>query len=208
MTAETLESVLSASRSFAAERDIALAALDLSWAAKIWPDKTDDERLVALHQTRYETTTLPDPVRLFSRSWLEVNGHGRALGIAWPPRGTLPEPPAKPNPTRRPITAAEALSSKLARRYVMRAVNDQLLIQSSRDRAKLHLQTIRKNQGGRFNEWDIDRVAGQIIGSTARTIATGIVEGLFPRPLPPVESEIPGTPQEAPASGPADEAHA
>lgn len=75
---------------FVAERDKALAALDMEWAKARMPGASDLVLLAGMHKARYECVSITDVLRFESRAWLEAHGFKRLGGLSWPPVGELP----------------------------------------------------------------------------------------------------------------------
>lgn len=75
-----------------AERNRALANLDMEYARKMFPGASSDYvRLAAMHKARYEMVSLPAELRHESGLWLRLNGFKRLTGQDLLPEGELPE---------------------------------------------------------------------------------------------------------------------
>lgn len=73
-----------------AERDAALASLDMDYARRMMPDAEDDVRLAAMHKARYECTGLAAELRHASGHWLRERELGRMTFAPLLPEGELP----------------------------------------------------------------------------------------------------------------------
>ncbi len=77
---------------FVAERDQALATLDMEYARKMIPAASSDEvRLIALHKARYEAVSIDPILRHSSGVWLKKRGYRRLGGMDFLPSEELPE---------------------------------------------------------------------------------------------------------------------
>lgn len=73
-----------------ADRNRALAALDLAWGRRMFPGALDADILVAMHKARYHSTDVPRELRHQSAQWLKDGGHTDALGEPIMAEGWLP----------------------------------------------------------------------------------------------------------------------
>jgi hypothetical protein len=74
-----------------AERDAALANLDMDFARRLMPEASDDlVRLITMHKARYEVVNLPSKLRHESAQWLRDRGLSRFDGTPVLPEGELP----------------------------------------------------------------------------------------------------------------------
>lgn len=76
---------------FLAERNKALAKMDMDYAEKMMPKARHEVRLMAMHKARYECTAIAPVLRSESGEWLRNNGLGRLDGSPILPHGELPE---------------------------------------------------------------------------------------------------------------------
>lgn len=75
--------------SFLAERNKALADLDMAYARRMFPNASSDEvLLITLHMARLECTQLPTELRHASGRWLAEHGYRGMNGV--PYEGLLP----------------------------------------------------------------------------------------------------------------------
>lgn len=74
-----------------AERNRALAELDLDYAKKQTGSEDEGVLLLAMHKARYECTALADDLRNFSALWLRGHGYKRFDGSELLPNGELPK---------------------------------------------------------------------------------------------------------------------
>ncbi len=72
-------------------RNKALAELDESYVAKMVPKAPPGMRLLILHKSRYECTSIAPELRHESRAWLAEGGYKRMNGTELLPEGELPE---------------------------------------------------------------------------------------------------------------------
>lgn len=78
-------------KEFIQQRDAALAALDINYARRKFPDADDATLLLSLHKARVEAKSLPETLRRESMAWLKERGYGRMMQLPWPPNEELPE---------------------------------------------------------------------------------------------------------------------
>lgn len=77
--------------SFLAARDKALTELDEAYVARQLPKAPSHLRLIILHKSRYETTSIDWKLREESRRWLAEHGYRRMGGGSLLPKGELPK---------------------------------------------------------------------------------------------------------------------
>lgn len=76
---------------YLAERNAALAAMDMQWARRSTSGVSDEVLLVAMHKARVEVATMKPELRHESMAWLKDLGCSRMGGLPWPADGGLPE---------------------------------------------------------------------------------------------------------------------
>lgn len=64
-----------------ADRNRAVAALDITWARRMFPGAPDADVLAALHKARYHMAAMPPALRVESARWMRDHGLKDALGL-------------------------------------------------------------------------------------------------------------------------------